>query len=87
MIAEADWPTACLCNYGLSKVMCDLSCVQNADCADTTLMQTLQALLNYQTEYIVYASGDVITTAAAPGDRGPRCHTAGQHFCCRSYNK
>lgn len=55
--------------FGLSKVMCDLFCVQNSvregthailsslEDSQQVLMQNLQSLLNYQTEYILWAIG------------------------------
>ncbi len=58
--------------YGLSKVMCDLFCIhdsvtagtsavlQNMEKSQDVLTKNLQKLLNYQTEYILWAIGTVV---------------------------
>lgn len=66
-LAKAEWADCMPLQAGLSKVMCDLFCVQDSVRAGTTavlqslddshkiLMDNLQALLNYQTQYILWA--------------------------------
>lgn len=66
-LAKAEWADCMPLQAGLSKVMCDLFCVQDSVRAGTTavlqslddsqkiLLDNLQALLNYQTQYILWA--------------------------------
>ena len=66
-MAKAEWDDCMPLQAGLSKVMCDLFCVQNSVRAGTTavlqsledshqvLKDNLQALLNYQSQYILWA--------------------------------
>eukprot|EP00913_Durusdinium_trenchii_P033213 g31093.t1 len=58
--------------FGLSKVMCDLFCIDDAVRSGTTavlsslqdshaaLMTNLQALLDYQTQYLLWAIGTAV---------------------------
>ena len=66
-MAAAEWDDCLPVQAGLSKVMCDLFCVQDSVRAGTAavlqslgdshqiLMDNIQALLNYQTQYILWA--------------------------------
>lgn len=68
-LANAGYADCMPLQFGLSKVMCDVFCVQNSVRAGTSavleslaeshqvLMTNLQSLLNYQTEYLLWAIG------------------------------
>ena len=68
-MTKTTWNDCLPLQFGLSKVMCDLFCVQDSvrqgtsailsslEDSQNVLMKNLQALLNYQTEYILWAIG------------------------------
>ncbi|CAE6973326.1 NEK5, partial [Symbiodinium sp. CCMP2592] len=79
-LANATWKDCMPLQYGLSKVMCDLYCLRDSVQAGTStilksleglqtnLMYNLQALLDYQTQYILWALGTVLTSAPTAED-------------------
>ena len=70
-VAKSTWNDCLPLQFGLSKVMCDLFCVEDSvrqgtsailsslEGSQQVLMTNLQALLNYQTEYILWAIGNL----------------------------
>lgn len=72
LLAEAGWKDCMPLQLGLSKVMCDLFCIDDAVRSGTTavlsslqdshdtLMNNLQDLLDYQTQYLLWAIGTVL---------------------------
>ncbi|CAK9001676.1 unnamed protein product [Durusdinium trenchii] len=71
-LAEAGWKDCLPIQFGLSKVMCDLFCIEDAVTAGTSavleslqyshsvLMTNIQSLLDYQTQYLLWAIGSVM---------------------------
>lgn len=71
-LAEASWKDCLPIQFGLSKVMCDLFCIDDAVRSGTSavlesledshnvLMTNIQALLDYQTQYLLGAIGTVL---------------------------
>lgn len=79
-LIDADWSDCLPLQYGLSKVMCDLFCLQDSVRAGTSavlesledshniLMQNLEALLDYQTSYILWALYNAAASATKDAD-------------------
>ena len=71
-LADASWKDCLPLQFGLSKVMCDLFCIQDSVRAGTSavlsslqdshavLMTNMQALLNYQTQLLLWTIGSVL---------------------------
>lgn len=75
-LADASWKDCLPLQFGLSKVMCDLFCIDDAVRSGTSavlsslqsshqvLMTNLQSLLDYQTKYLLWAIGSIVSPKA-----------------------
>lgn len=89
-MATADWNDCLPLQFGLSKVMCDLFCIQDSvregtsailsslEDSQRVLMKNLQALLNYQTQYILWAIGTLCLDLPIKKSQGVVCNVCSQ---------